>query len=471
MLFNSLDFALFLPIVFGVYWFVFKHSIKAQNTWIVLSSYFFYGYWDVRFLGLILLSTLIDYSLALVIDASEKPSKRKLWLSISLLSNLGLLAYFKYANFFIESFVESFTALGFHFESNHLNIILPVGISFYTFQTLSYTIDVYRKEINASKDFMAFTAFVSFFPQLVAGPIERASHLLPQFLKQRSFNYQQARMGMLLILWGLFKKIVIADNCAFYVDQVFQHPESFSASSLLLGVFLFSLQIYGDFSGYSDMAIGLAALFNFELNANFRTPYFSSNIQEFWKRWHISLSTWFRDYLYIPLGGSLLGTYKTYRNILIIFVVSGLWHGANTTFLLWGLTHALLYLGYMQFKNTPFTPIPKLVAQVLTFVLVSLAWIFFRSDSASEAFAYFGHLTDSSILQLPHFEWQSKLPMLCILIGLMVWMEYKSEAEQYPLLWLLNKSKIYRWSVYIALCFCIGMYAQTNETPFIYFQF
>ncbi|MPL98833.1 Peptidoglycan O-acetyltransferase [bioreactor metagenome] len=319
MLFNSLEFGIFLPIVFFLYWFLFKNNIKLQNHLIVIASYVFYGWWDWRFLSLIFFSTIIDYTIGFFLGKESNKRKRTLLLYTSVIVNLGLLGLFKYYNFFLENFITAFTFFGLNIKASSLNIILPVGISFYTFQTLSYTIDVYKKRMTPTRDFISFAAFVSFFPQLVAGPIERATLLLPQFANKREFNYLSAVNGLRQILWGLFKKIVIADNCAEYANQIFNNSSTYSSSTLILGALFFTFQIYGDFSGYSDIAIGTARLFGFNLMRNFNFPYFSRDIAEFWRRWHISLSTWFRDYLYIPLGGSQGNVWMKIRNVFIIF--------------------------------------------------------------------------------------------------------------------------------------------------------
>ena len=347
MLFNSIDFAIFLPLVFIFYWFVTNKNLQLQNFLIVASSYFFYGWWDWRFLSLILFSTIVDYLVGSQLKTEENNKKRKVLLWISIVMNLGFLGFFKYYNFFVDNFVTAFSFFGNEIQVNSLNIILPVGISFYTFQTLSYTIDIYRRKLEPTKDFIAFSAFVSFFPQLVAGPIERASNLLPQFYKKRTFDYTKAGDGMRQILWGLFKKIVIADNCAEYANTIFNNYEDQSGATLVLGALFFTFQIYGDFSGYSDIAIGTSRLFGFNLKQNFNFPYFSRDIAEFWRRWHMSLSTWFRDYLYIPLGGSRGGIWMKIRNTFIIFIVSGFWHGANWTFIVWGMLNALFFLPLM----------------------------------------------------------------------------------------------------------------------------
>ena len=325
--------------------------MRLQNALIVVASYVFYGWWDWRFLSLIIFSTLVDYWVGKQLGKTDVARKRKTLLWMSILVNLGFLGFFKYYNFFAENFVAAFTFFGADIQPNTLDIILPVGISFYTFQTMSYTIDVYRKNLKPTNDFVAFSAFVSFFPQLVAGPIERATNLLPQFYQKRKFDYAQAVDGMRQILWGLFKKVVIADNCAVYANEIFNNSADYNGSTLLLGAIFFTFQIYGDFSGYSDIAIGTARLFGFNLMQNFAFPYFSRDIAEFWRRWHISLSTWFRDYVYIPLGGSRGGTLMKVRNTFIIFIVSGFWHGANWTFIIWGALNAVYFLPLLLTKR------------------------------------------------------------------------------------------------------------------------
>ncbi|MBU4332951.1 MAG: MBOAT family protein, partial [Candidatus Omnitrophica bacterium] len=347
MLFNSIEFAVFLPIVFVLYWFLSGNNLKARNIILLVSSYIFYGWWDWRFLSLIVFSSLVDYLVGLGLSKSDARITRKILLLTSIIVNIGLLGFFKYFNFFIDSFTNAFTLFGFEFNSQRLNIILPVGISFYTFQTLSYSIDVYKRKISPTKDIVAFFAFVSFFPQLVAGPIERAANLLPQFYTKRIFDNRKAVDGMRQILWGLFKKVVIADNCANFVNDVFANHSIYNGSTLFIGVIFFAFQIYCDFSGYSDIAIGTSRLFGFNLMRNFAFPYFSRDIAEFWRRWHISLSTWFRDYIYIPIGGSKGSAWQKVRNVFVIFIISGLWHGANWTFVVWGLLNALYFLPLM----------------------------------------------------------------------------------------------------------------------------
>ncbi len=392
MLFNSLDFAVFLPIVFILYWMLLRNNRKLQNVLLLVASYVFYGWWDWRFLGLIFFSTVVDYFVGLGLGQEERETQRKWILLVSILVNLGFLAYFKYANFFLANLAGVFTFFGRDIGLRSLNIILPVGISFYTFQTLSYSIDIYRRKLKPTKDFLVYSAYVSFFPQLVAGPIERASRLLPQFLTDRVFDYQKAVDGLRQILWGLFKKIVIADSSAVFVNTIFDNAADQSGSTLLLGGVFFAFQIYGDFSGYSDIAIGVARLFGFDLMKNFAFPYFSRDIAEFWRRWHISLTTWFRDYLYIPLGGSRGGTWQTIRNTFVIFLVSGLWHGANWTFIAWGLLNALYFLPLMLMnrnrknllENAEYRLLPSLkdfFSMMATFGLTVFAWIFFRAEN------------------------------------------------------------------------------------------
>ena len=403
MLFNSIAFLIFLPVVFLLYWGLFKRSLKLQNIFLLLASYLFYGWWDYRFLALIAASTLVDFFIGRFLQKTTIEIHRKTLLSLSLIFNLGLLGFFKYYNFFIESWIDSWANLGVEMHLSSLNIILPVGISFYTFQTLSYTIDVYNRKLQPTNDLIAFSAFVSFFPQLVAGPIERATHLLPQFYKKRTFDYSKAVDGMRQILWGLFKKIVIADNCAEYANLIFNNSADYSGSTLILGALFFSFQIYGDFSGYSDIAIGTSRLLGFDLMRNFNFPYFSRDIAEFWRRWHISLSTWFRDYLYIPLGGSRGGMWMKVRNTFAIFIISGFWHGANWTFIIWGALNAIYFLPLLLTDNNRnnletvaqgklFPTIKELSFMLVTFGLTVFAWIFFRSNNIGHAISFISEI-------------------------------------------------------------------------------
>ncbi len=480
MLFNSLDFAIFLPLVFVSYWFVTGRNLKLQNLLIVIASYIFYGWWDWRFLSLILFSTIVDYSVGLGLAKEKNALKRKILLITSLCVNLGFLGFFKYYNFFLDNFITAFSFFGREIQGNTLNIILPVGISFYTFQTLSYTIDVYKKKLVPTKDFIAFSAFVSFFPQLVAGPIERATHLLPQFYKKRVFDYRKAVDGLRQILWGLFKKVVIADNCAQYANIIFESHTDYSGSTLVLGALFFAFQIYGDFSGYSDIAIGTSRLFGFDLMKNFAFPYFSRDIAEFWRRWHISLSTWFRDYLYIPLGGSRGGTWMKVRNTFIIFIVSGFWHGANWTFIIWGALNAVYFLPLLLLKknrantdvvaNGKFLPSIKDFLNIAsTFGLTLLAWIFFRAETVQGALDYIGGIFSKTLFDKPEVLPYKLMPFILLLI-LVEWVQRENshalemEVDK-PIL-----SRPTRWAMYIGLIVLIFSFGGSQQ-EFIYFQF
>ncbi|MAX70388.1 MAG: membrane-bound O-acyltransferase family protein [Flavobacteriaceae bacterium] len=479
MLFNSIDFVIFIPIVFLIYWLLNSH-LRAQNLFVAISSYVFYGWWDYRFLFLIFFSTVVDFYIAKNMQKYRGPKVRKLLLVCSLFTNLGLLGVFKYYNFFVENFNQAFTFLGYHVNGSSLNIVLPVGISFYTFQTLSYTIDVYRSKLQPTPNFVSFAAFVSFFPQLVAGPIERATNLLPQFYKSRKFEYTNAVDGLRQILWGLFKKMVIADNCALYADMIFNNSESYSGSTLALGAVFFAFQIYGDFSGYSDIAIGTSRLFGFNLMQNFAFPYFSRDVAEFWRRWHISLSTWFRDYLYIPLGGS---RYHKVRNVFVIFLVSGFWHGANWTFIIWGAINALYFIPLLLAKrnrvNTSIVaenkrlPSPKELFNIITtFSLVTIAWVFFRAESISHALIFIRDMFSLDLLSLPVYSIRKLIYPIVVLLAFFVVVEWFGRKDKYAIENLLkNKFTPIRWAFYTLIIFLIGMYMQTEETPFIYFQF
>ena len=478
MLFNSIEFAVFIPVVFVLYWFVFNRNLKAQNFLLLAASYLFYGWWDWRFLILIALSSIVDFLISIQLEKTKEGQKRKIFLGISLLLNLGLLGLFKYYNFFVESFIEGFTILGTKPHLTTLKIILPVGISFYTFQTLSYTIDVYKNKLKPTKDLVGFLTFVSFFPQLVAGPIERASNLLPQFFKKREFDYSKATDGMRQILWGLFKKVVIADNCAVYANQIFNNYTEYSGSTLLLGAIFFAFQIYGDFSGYSDIAIGTSRLFGFSLMQNFAFPYFSRDIAEFWRRWHISLSTWFRDYLYIPLGGSKGGLGSKVRNTFVIFLVSGFWHGANWTFVVWGALNALYFLPLLLFNKNRnnlgnaaegrVLPSIKESFQIsITFLLTVVAWVFFRSESLTTAFLYLDGIFSFSFFSIPTVFPPKVLILLAVFIGIEWLQRNKEHALQ------LEDSQIpavFKWGVYYVLTFVIFWFGASQQS-FIYFQF
>lgn len=476
MLFNSFEFLIFLPLVFVGYWFVFKTNLRFQNGFVLVASYLFYGWWDYRFLGLIILSTVLDLfiSKALGKEGDQRTGYRKLLVSLSVVFNLGMLFIFKYYNFFIESWVELVGRFGYAVNDfDTINIILPVGISFYTFQTLSYTIDVYRKQLSPSEDLVEFATYVAFFPQLVAGPIERATNLLPQIQKNRTFSYTQASQGMRLILWGLFKKVVIADSLAEDVNFIFSNYASLDGSTLLLGAIYFSIQIYGDFSGYSDIAIGVSKLFGFEIRSNFKFPYFSRSIAEFWQRWHISLSSWFRDYLYIPLGGSRNGKLKAIRNVFIVFVISGLWHGANLTFLAWGGIHAALYLPLFIIGRTKQYNIGTKQAEQAfhlldilkmlgCFLIVTLAWVFFRSPDINTALHYlFIIATDNNLKP----EYTNGLGVVVTLLAL-DWSVRKNERDIQ-----FSSKQWVRTVIYLIMAALIYQGLFSNEAEFIYFQF
>ncbi len=478
MLFNSIDFALFLPIVFILYWLVFQRHLKLQNAFLVVVSYFFYGCWDWRFLSLILFSTIVDYTIGLYLNKTSGNRERKVLLWTSVTVNIGLLMFFKYFNFFVDSFVDVFTFFGYEIQPTSLNIILPVGISFYTFQTLSYTIDVYNRKLDPTKDFLKFAAFVSFFPQLVAGPIERAKRFLPQFDVKRKFDINEATDGMRQILWGLFKKVIIADNCAGYVTTIFDNYDTMPASSLWLALVLFSFQIYGDFSGYSDIGIGVSRLLGFKLMQNFAFPFFSRDIAEFWRRWHISLTTWFRDYIYIPLGGSRGSKLLQIRNVFIIFLVSGFWHGANWTFIIWGLFYALLFLPLLLSKknreHTEIVAIDKALPSFrdflkigLTFFYTCIAWVFFRSNTVTDSYMYFKRLVNSSILEAP-LKVDTSLYVFLVLFIIMEWM---GRRQQYAIETMFNNYPlVVRWGCYYIIAMIIFLYGGEAQT-FIYFQF
>lgn len=482
MLFNSIDFAIYLPIVFLLYWFVTNKNLKLQNLLIVIASYVFYGWWDWRFLSLIVFSTIVDYTVGRKLRTEETQLNRKILLWTSILVNLGFLGFFKYYNFFLDNFITAFSFFGQEIQGNSLNIILPVGISFYTFQTLSYTIDVYKRKLEPTKDFIAFSAFVSFFPQLVAGPIERATHLLPQFYKKRTFDYSKTVDGMRQILWGLFKKIVIADNCAEYANQIFNNSADMNGSTLVLGALFFTFQIYGDFSGYSDIAIGTSRLFGFNLMQNFNFPYFSRDIAEFWRRWHISLSTWFRDYLYIPLGGSRGGTWMKVRNTFIIFIVSGFWHGANWTFIFWGALNAIYFLPLLLTNNNRnnlepvaqgklLPSIKELSFMLLTFGLTVFAWIFFRAENIGHALSYISEIFSTSLFSIPKFAGMRRALITIILVAIFVLVEWKGREGQYAISNLgIKWKRPLRYAMYYAIIIAIFWFGG-KEQQFIYFQF
>lgn len=483
MLFNSVEFFIFLPVVFILYWFVLNKQLRNQNILVLVASYFFYGWWDWRFLFLIFLSTVVDYFVGLKIHHSKNAGVRKKWLWVSIVFNIGLLGFFKYFNFFVDSWVKMLSALGMQTTSTWtLQVILPVGISFYTFQTMSYSFDVYYKKLEPTKDFISFAAFVSFFPQLVAGPIERASNLLSQITNKRHFNYDQTVSGLKLILWGLFKKLVIADGIAPIVDDIFANYGNYPGSTLILGVTLFSFQVYGDFSGYSDIAIGTAKLFGVELMSNFKFPNFSRNVAEYWQRWHVSLSTWFRHYLYIPLGGSRVSKLKSVRNIVIIFLVSGFWHGANWTFIFWGGIHALfyipvflmgrnrMYMGNVVAENKWYPSLTEFLQMLLTFVIVTFSRVFFRSESLTASFGFLNQIyTNFNYAPYTHPMGYRMIDYFILIIAFTLYEFRIRKDERSPFKF---KSPFIRFLMYsIVILLILMFYDSSFDRSFIYFQF
>ena len=480
MLFNSISFAIFLPIVFVLYWLLNK-NYRWQNLLLLIASYYFYMCWDWRFGFLLMFSTVLDYYTGLRLHENNSEKSRKFWLWLSIGINLGFLGFFKYYNFFIDSFTDLLLNFGVKVNPWTLNIILPVGISFYTFHGLSYVIDIYKKKIPAEKNFIDYGVFVSFFPLFVKRQIQRETHLLQQIQKKRNFNYTQAVDGLRQILWGLFKKMVIADNCAIYANEIFANSDTASGSTLFLGAIFFAFQIYCDFSGYSDIALGVARLFGIELLRNFAYPYFSRDIAEFWRRWHISLSTWFRDYLYIPLGGSKGGNWMRVRNTFIIFIVSGFWHGANWTFIAWGFLNALFIMPSILLKtnrnnleivafNKLMPSFREVISIIITFILTVFAWIFFRAESLTHAFSYISGIFSKSLLTFPDLN-KAALATL-ILIAFLLLIEWFGKEQQYALQTFWHKKpRILRWLFYAFIMLLIGLFMQTEESPFIYFQF
>ena len=473
MIFNSSTFLAFF-IVFFILYYLLRHRIKSQNILLLVGSYIFYGWWDFRFLSLIIFSTLVDFWVGNKISAAitEKGKRKLLFMSLSI--NLGLLIVFKYFNFFMDSLYYSLNQLGYTVENQFiLNVILPVGISFYTFQTLSYSIDIYRGKIKPAKSYVSFAAFVGYFPQLVAGPIERASNLLPQIENPRKITFQDISIGSRLALWGFFKKVVIADSLAIPVDDIFGTYSSLSGETLILGVFFFSFQIYCDFSGYSDIAIGLSRCMGIRLMSNFKFPYFSRNISEFWRRWHISLSSWFKDYLYIPLGGASNNTYLTLRNVLIVFLISGLWHGANITFILWGVSHFLFYLiefllkSNRTFLGDPLSPkfslsyFKQLTLQVRTFVFVAFAWIFFRSENIESAFEFIN-------IMLTTYSGSFEYIRFLFYPALLWFLDFLNRRDEIRIYQYLNLNLVYLIDFFLLYC-VLGYF--NNTSRFIYFTF
>lgn len=482
MLFTSIDFVVFLPLVFAIYWLIPKNQLPTQNIFITLASFVFYGWWDIRFLVLMLISIVIDFFCGRWIHNAAFKNRKKFFLALSIVSNLSMLGFFKYYNFFIESFNAAFSIAGIPLQGTTLDIILPVGISFYTFQTLSYTIDIYRGILKPVSSFSAFSAFVSFFPQLVAGPIEKAASLLPQFQKVKQFDYGLAILGCKQILWGFFKKCVIADNCAVVSDAIFNNHDTYGGSTLLLGAIFFSFQIYGDFSGYTDMAIGTARLFGISLSRNFNYPYFSKNLIEFWRKWHISLTSWFRDYVYIPLGGNRVRLSRHLMNIMVVFLLSGFWHGASWNFIAWGGLHGIFIL-LLTLRNVGNTSasmstglshynILKFFQILITFILVSLLWVFFRADNITDALSFLMKISSASLLELPALPHRGISACVSLLIFFMLALEWRYRYTTFPLESAFsNYPGFWRWSFYIVLIGITGLCMHTGHSPFIYFQF
>jgi alginate O-acetyltransferase complex protein AlgI len=475
MLFNSLTFLCFLPTVFVLYWLLPQKSPRPQNILLIIAGWVFYGWWDYRFLALLWISSGVDYIAGRLLEGEERERRRKWIVAVSMTTNLGILATFKYFNFFADSFAALINRFGLHADPVTLRIVLPVGISFYTFQSMAYTIDVYRRRLKPTRDPIEYFAFVSFFPQMVAGPIERAGNLLSQFQRRRHLDLHEVRVGAEQMLWGFFKKVVIADNLSGPVAMIFDHPAKYDSVTLLCGAVLFGLQIYCDFSGYSDIAIGVARFFDIKLTRNFAFPYFSRNIVAFWHRWHISLSTWFRDYFYIPLGGNRVSTPRMYLNLLATFAISGLWHGAKWTFVAWGLLHGIAYVSYVAVFGRPherredrrfFPKIDNLGGMLATFSLVTIAWIFFRAGSFASARSYLGFLFS---------RWSGGYPrevpieglILCSVVLIAEWIQ----RDRQHALELGNWSAAVRWPVYYAVVGAILFKGNFNYVPFIYFNF
>ena len=479
MLFNSSEFLVFVPLVFGLYWFVTQRHLQAQNLLLLVASYVFYGWWDCRFLGLIALSTIVDFFVGIRIEEAGSTKRKKRWLWVSLAVNLGILGYFKYANFFIENWIAAWDSLGVAMHASTLQIILPVGISFYTFQTLSYSIDIYRGNLKATRDPIAFAAFVSFFPQLVAGPIERATNLLPQITSPRKFTYEQGRDGMRLILWGLFKKVVVADTCAGFVDFCFNSPSEQHPITLLIGLVCFAFQIYGDFSGYSDIAIGTAKLFGIELMSNFKTPFFSKSVPEFWNRWHISLNTWMNDYVFFPMAFAWRRAKKrgVLAAVLLTFFISGLWHGADWKFVVWGAIHGIAFVPYILSQKRPgnlfsshkygdFTVVPRpkdLLLMTIPIGVNLLAWIFFRADSVAHGWEYLSAMAPWKSPNIILYETSALIAGISVIA--IDW--FHQTAERNP---LSNFPRFMRLVLYLIFAWLI-LKNLANPSSFIYFQF
>ena len=477
MFFNSIAFAIFLPIVFFLYWFVFNKTKSTQNALLIVASYYFYSCWDWRFLFLLVFSTFLDYYTGIQIEKGKSERSRKFWFWLSILINLGFLGIFKYYNFFAASFSDLLNSAGFKASPILLNVILPVGISFYTFHGLSYVIDIYYKRIKAEYNFVDYSLFVSYFPLLVAGPIERATHLLPEIKVKREFDLEKAKEGIYQIVWGLVKKVIIADTCATYANAIFDNYTSMNSFSLILGAIYFAFQIYGDFSGYSDIALGVSKLFGLDLLRNFNYPYFSRDIAEFWRRWHISLSSWFRDYLYIPLGGSKGGIWMKIRNTFIIFVVSGFWHGANWTYLAWGFINAVYFLPLLLSNNNrnnmdtfelkfDFNSAKIVMSIFYTFFLTCIAWVFFRAKTITDAVLYLKRIVTNHDFKIQFLANDRSNYELIIMIGLFVLVEWNNRNKIEP---ISGRRSALKLALAIAAIMAFGTFSDYKE--FIYFQF
>jgi alginate O-acetyltransferase complex protein AlgI len=491
MLFNSIEFAIFLPIVFILYWFVTAKNLKAQNILLLIASYVFYGWWDWRFLLLLALLSITNYSIGIGIEKNETNKKRKVWFIAGLIINIGVLGVFKYYNFFIDGFIDLVSLIGYNLQRSTIKIILPLGISFYVFLSLSYIIDIYKKNLNANRNIIEILLALSFFPILLAGPIQRPSSLLPQIVRKRDFNYDQIKDGLRQILWGLFAKVVIADNLALRVDDIFSNIPKYSGSTLAVGAVFYTIQIYADFSGYSNMAIGIAKLFGFSLMKNFAYPYFSRNIREFWKRWHISLVTWFRDYLFLPISFSLSWRIKSDKILFIksdmfiyivastiVWFLTGLWHGANYTFILWGMFHGFFLIVYQLQKNPRKMLFKRIgvnnknsfiviVETVITLIIIIIAWVFFRSESVHQGILFMNKVFSESFFSFPEVHPGS----IIILLIIFAYVEWLQRNKQHAL--QLEKMKIpiiARWILYYLVIIIIQGFGG-NQRQFIYFQF
>jgi len=490
MLFNSIEFAVFLPVVFLIYWLILNKNLKIQNGFLLLASYVFYGWWDWRFLFLLISISIFNYFVGIEIGAEKRSKIKNVWLVAGLTVNVGILGVFKYYDFFIDGFVDLVSMIGYNLPRSSTNIILPLGISFYVFLSLSYILDIYKENLVADKNLVKVLLTLSFFPIILAGPIQRPSSLLPQISMERKFSYQQAVDGLQQILWGLFAKIVIADNLASMVDDIFQNYSGYSGSTLVMGAVYFSIQIYADFSGYSNMAIGTAKLFGFSLMRNFNNPYFSKDITEFWRRWHISLTTWFRDYLFLPLSFSLAGKFKKERILSIktdefIYILAstvtwsltGLWHGANYTFIIWGLMNGLFLIVYHLnkkprknlFRKTGINNNNRVVLIIetfLTLVIVITSWIFFKADNTHHALMYIHNMVAQSLFSLPQI-----LPKKTILLlTIFFFAEWLQRNKEHTLQLESLKFRGFRWSIYCAVIILI-LSLRGDQHQFIYFQF